>query len=74
MFGGDTEFALKGRVDNTVTDAINFYYSLMFRREAEKSMGSHQFEDKEFGFRMEFKNAPLDMSVIYRADILTYGF
>lgn len=34
VFGGRKDFALEGRVDNQVTDAINFSFSHMLRREA----------------------------------------
>lgn len=74
---GDTEKnagALAGKVNNEATDALNFYFSLFLNLEARKNLDTHKFEDKEFGKRMSFKNAPLGFSEMSGSKLLTYGF
>ena len=72
-FGGDNK-ALEGKVNNEVTDAINYYFSHLLTREASKNLNTNYFEDKEQGKRMTFKNAPLGFTMMYTSWMLTYGF
>lgn len=72
MFGDDDQ-ALKGKVNNETTDKINYYFSEYLYREARKNLGTHKFQDVEFGKRMLFKNAPLGFTKMYTSLVLTYG-
>ncbi len=71
---GNTDRALNGKVNNEVTDAINYYFSNFLHQEAKKSLETHRFEDAEFGKRMEFKNCAMGFTRMYgSAFVLTYG-
>ena len=48
---------LKGKVNNSVTDEINYYFSEHVRQMGLRSMDTHKFEDPEFGERMEWLNS-----------------
>ena len=72
VFGTDKK-ALLGKVNNEVTDAINFYFSSYLNQQAKKNMGTHKFADVEFGKRMSFKNAPMGFTKMYSSLVLTYG-
>lgn len=72
-FGGDNK-ALEGKVNNEVTDAINFYFSNLLMTEAAKNIDTNFFSDKAQGKRMTFKNAPLGFTLMYSSWMLTYGF
>lgn len=51
-----TDGSIKGKVNNSDTDKINYYFSEHIRREAAKTMDTHNFVDPEFGMRMEWLN------------------
>ena len=54
---GTADGSLKGKVNNEVSDAINFYFSEHVRRQAAKNMDTHKFANAEFGERMEWLNS-----------------
>lgn len=71
---GDYGAALNGKVNNEVTDAINFYFSNLLHQEAKRNLDTHKFEDPDFGRRMEFKNCPMGFTTMYgKSVVLTYG-
>lgn len=72
-WGQNVEKALVGKVNNEVTDALNFYFSYFLHKEASKNLDTHKFSDVEFGKRMEFKNLALGYTYIYDSLTLTYG-
>lgn len=73
-WGENTSLAINGKVNDEVTDALNFYFSHFLHEEAKLSLTTHKFKDPEFGKRMEFKNAPMGFTSIYKGSkLLTYG-
>ena len=48
---------IAGKVNNEVTDQVNFYFSEHVRRQAAKTLDTHKFADPEFGMRMEWLNS-----------------
>ena len=66
---GEKVGGIAGKVNNELTDEVNFYFSEHMRRQAAKTMDTHKFEDPEFGMRMEFMNSYTGHT---RAGINTY--
>ncbi len=56
---GEPDFSINGKINNKVTDAINFYFSEHIRRKASKTLNSHKFQDPDFGMRMEWLNTQI---------------
>ena len=72
---GKRDGSLAGKVNDEVTDAINFYFSEHVRRQAAKTMDTHKFADPEFGERMEWLNANMGFTGANAASFLvSFGF
>ena len=70
-----TDSSIRGKVNNEVTDAINFYFSEHVRRSALKTMDSHWFEKPDFGYRMEWLNTSIGLTRGGQNSLLvSYGF
>lgn len=54
---GEKVGGIAGKVNNEVTDEVNFYFSEHVRQQAVKTLDTHRFEDPEFGMRMEWLNS-----------------
>jgi hypothetical protein len=52
---------LRGKVNNEDTDALNYYFSQFFHREAMKSLedGFHKFENQEDAYEYLYINTDL---------------
>jgi len=71
---GDDKNALRGRVDNDTTDAINFYFSYWVNESAKKNINSHKFKDPAAALKKTLKNTPKSLTNIYSSQTLTFGF
>lgn len=60
---GKPDDAIHGKVNDEVTDAINFYFSQHVRTQGEKTLESHRFKDIAFGKRMEWLNSNFGLTV-----------
>ena len=56
---GEPDGSIIGKVNNEVTDEINYLFSEHVRKQAEKTLDTHKFEDPEFGKRMEWLNSEI---------------
>lgn len=54
---GQTVGGIAGKVNNELTDEVNFYFSEHVRRQAVKNLDTHKFDDPDFGMRMEWLNS-----------------
>ena len=54
---GEKVGGVAGKVNNEVTDEVNFYFSEHVRQQAVKTLDTHKFADPEFGMRMEWLNS-----------------
>jgi hypothetical protein len=71
---GDDKNALRGRVNNDTTDAINFYFSYWVNESAKKNINSHKFKDPAAALKTTLKNTPKSLTNIYSSQTLTFGF
>lgn len=72
---GVADGTLKGKVNNEVTDAINFYFSEHVRHQAAKTMDTHKFADPSFGERMEWLNSDIGFTKGGKDSLLVaFGF
>jgi len=72
---GKRDGSLLGKVNDEVTDAINFYFSEHVRIQAAKTMDTHKFADPEFGERMEWLNTNMGFTRAGAASYLvSFGF
>ena len=72
---GAPDSSVRGKVNNDQTDAINFYFSRYVRREAEKTLETHRFEDPYFGMRMEWLNSKIGYTLGGEtSNLVSFGF
>lgn len=67
--------ALNGKVNNNVTDQINFYFSKFVKDQTRPSLeeGSHRFPDPETALKSLYISAGIDLHLMYTSQVLTYG-
>jgi len=54
---GEKVGGIGGKVNNAVTDEINYYFSEHVRQQGVKTLDTHKFADPDFGMRMEWLNS-----------------
>ena len=65
---------IKGKINTDTTDQINFFFSEHLRRQGSKTLDTHRFSDREFGFRMEWLNSSIGFTHFGQdSSIVTYG-
>ena len=64
---------LEGKVNNEVTDEINFRFSEFIHGQASLNLDSHSFADPGFGYRMEVLNSYAGFTFSPDNYLLSYG-
>lgn len=74
--GGDNS-ALRGKINNEVTDSINFHFSEYLMKRAKMNLSTHYFKDAETAYRNtlkeQAKQGMTGLTKMYGSLIYTYG-
>ena len=72
---GEKVGGIAGKVNNELTDQVNFYFSEHVRQQAVKTLDTHKFDDPEFGMRMEWLNSNLGFTLGGEtSNLVSFGF
>ena len=64
---------IRGKVNDEVTDEINFRFSELFFQQASKNLETHRFKDPDFGAKMEVLNTYVGYTFYPNNYVLSYG-